>query len=78
MATKKKVEKYKEAVVFGKLVRKLRDDAGLTQEQLAHSTGLHRAYVSTLELGYRNVTLVIIVKLAKALGVEPKELLAGQ
>jgi transcriptional regulator with XRE-family HTH domain len=71
-------EKYKEAIILGKIVRKLRDARGLTQEQLAHSADLHRAYISTLELGYRNITLVIIVKIAKALGVDPKDLLEGQ
>jgi transcriptional regulator with XRE-family HTH domain len=74
----KKIEKYKEALILGKLVRKLRDEKRLTQEHLAHATGLHRAYISTLELGYRNATLVILVKLAKALDVPPGELLKGQ
>ncbi|MBF0197683.1 MAG: helix-turn-helix transcriptional regulator [Planctomycetes bacterium] len=71
-------EKYKEAVKFGKLIRSLRDKRGCTQEVLAHKAGLHRAYVSTLELGYRNVTLVILCKLAKTLGVKPYELLENQ
>lgn len=76
--SEKKADKYPETIKLGKQVRKLRDQAGLTQEMLAHKTGLHRAYVSTLELGYRNATTVVLVKLAKALKVKPSELLENQ
>ena len=60
---------------FGQKVRKLRIERGLSQEKLAEISGLHRTYISSLELGKRNVSLVNIHALAKALQVTADELL---
>jgi len=60
---------------FGDRVRELRIKKGLSQEQLAELSGLHRTYISSLELGKRNVSLINIFALAKALGVTPDKLL---
>ncbi len=63
---------------FGERVRELRVKKGLSQEQLAELSGLHRTYISSLELGKRNVSLVNIYALAKALGVTPDKLLKSE
>jgi len=60
---------------FGEKVRELRMKKGLSQEELAELSGLHRTYISSLELGKRNVSLINIHALAKALGVTPDKLL---
>ena len=60
---------------FGDKVRELRIKKGLSQEQLAELSGLHRTYISSLELGKRNVSLINIFALAKALSVTPDKLL---
>ena len=60
--------------LFGKRVRRLRKQAGLSQEGLAEAAGLHRTYVSSIERGQRNVGLDNIVRLARALQVEPRSL----
>lgn len=57
-------------------VRRLRKSAGLSQEALADRAGLHRTYISSIERGERNITLASIFALAKALGVDPRDLLA--
>lgn len=62
-------------VAFGARVRELRTRRGLSQEKLAEFANLHRTYVGSLERGERNVALINIHRLAKALDVEPKELL---
>jgi transcriptional regulator with XRE-family HTH domain len=58
-------------------LRKLRDERGYSQEELAERAGLHRNYVGGVERGERNVALENIVKLARALSVPPKELFAN-
>jgi len=50
---------------------------GISQEELAHRAGLHRTYVGSVERGQRNVAVVNIAKLARALGCRPSELLEG-
>ena len=57
-------------VRFGLRLRELRDSRRMTQEELAFRARLHRTYVSSAERGQRNVALVNIQKLAKALDIE--------
>lgn len=54
---------------FGDRVRALRFDLGVSQEKLALDCGLDRTYISGIERGKRNVSLVNIHRLADALGV---------
>ncbi len=62
---------------FGDGVRQLRAARGISQAELAHAAGLHPTYVSGIERGRRNVSLLNIVALAEALDVGPSELLRG-
>lgn len=61
--------------VFGQNVRRLRLEQGLSQEQLADKTGLHRTYIGMIERAEKNITLCNIEKLANALGVKVSELM---
>jgi transcriptional regulator with XRE-family HTH domain len=54
---------------FGARLRELRHARGISQEELAFRAGLHWTYVSSAERGKRNVSLINIEKLAKALDV---------
>jgi DNA-binding XRE family transcriptional regulator len=60
---------------FGKHVRKLRIERGLSQEKLAELADLHRNYVGGVERGERNIALLNIVRLARALHVRTSRLL---
>ncbi|HVW93942.1 MAG TPA: helix-turn-helix transcriptional regulator [Devosia sp.] len=62
---------------FGCRVREVRLRAGLSQEELAHRASLDRSYVGGVERGERNVSLVNIHKIAKALNVSPEVLFHG-
>ena len=64
-------------VQFGQRVRASRLALEWTQEQLADETGMHPTYIGDAERGERNVSLDNILKLAKALEVQPGELLDG-
>lgn len=57
-------------------MRCLREAKGLSQEQFAFEAGIHRTYVSDLERGARNPTILVVEKVAAALGVTTSELLA--
>jgi len=59
---------------FGDRVRCLREQAGLTQEALAHKAGLHRAEIGFLERGERDFGLSILWPLADALGVTVRDM----
>jgi transcriptional regulator with XRE-family HTH domain len=55
-------------------VRRIRTEAGLSQEELADRAELHRTYISSIERGQRNVSIENIFAIAAALGVSPTEL----
>lgn len=59
---------------FGNRLRQLRESKGLSQEQVANQAGLHRTHVSLIERSQRSVRIGTLEKLARALGVEPGEL----
>jgi transcriptional regulator with XRE-family HTH domain len=62
---------------FGANAAQLRRAARLTQEDLAHRSGLHTSEVSRLERGLKDPRLTTIVRLADGLGVPVAELLVG-
>ncbi len=61
--------------IFGHNVRRIRTDAGLSQEELAYRAKLHRTYISSIERGQRNVSVENIFAIADALKVPPGDLL---
>ena len=62
--------------VLARNLKRIREERGYSQEDLAFRADLHRTYVSGVERGVRNPTIVIVQKLAEALEVEAKDLLA--
>ena len=60
--------------VFGENVRRLRRDRAMTQEQLAFEAHIDLTYVGGIERGRRNPSLLVIGRLAAALGVTPADL----
>ena len=61
-------------VRFGRRLRGIRQERGLSQEELAFKAGLHRTYVSSAERGKRNVGLVNVERLARALDIDISDL----
>jgi transcriptional regulator with XRE-family HTH domain len=64
-------------MTLGQQVRSLRNDRGLSQEQLAAKANVTHATVSRIERGAHEGTMRTIRKLAKALGVKPQQLIGG-
>lgn len=60
---------------FGEALRSLRESQELSQEELAHRSGIYRTHVGMLERGQRRPSLVTVFKLARALELEPSEML---
>jgi transcriptional regulator with XRE-family HTH domain len=61
--------------VFATNLRRLRNAKGMSQDELAYEAEISRSYLSQLEKGSFHVSIKIIGKLAKTLGVEPDEFL---
>ncbi len=57
-------------IKFGERVREIRKEKGLSQEQLSFEADLHRTYIGMIERAEKNITLINIEKIAKALEVE--------
>ena len=62
---------------FGQRVKSLRRDAALSQEALADHAEMHRTYLSGVERGERNISLINLVRLAHALKTSPSQLMEG-
>ena len=60
---------------LAKNVRELRDRKGISQERLGEIAGLHRTYIGMIERSEKNITLVNLEKIARALGVKASSLL---
>lgn len=60
---------------LGLNLKKLREEQGFSQESFADHCGLHRTYISGIERGVRNPTVVILDRIARALRVPPSQLL---
>ena len=61
--------------ILGHNIRRIRNEAGLSQEELGYRAKLHRTYISSIERGERNVSIENIFAIAEALKVAPSELL---
>lgn len=62
--------------LVGKRVKELRNRLGISQEELAYIAGLDRTYITSVECGKRNISIVNIEKIAKALNVTLAEFFA--
>jgi transcriptional regulator with XRE-family HTH domain len=65
-----------EHLALGMAIRERRAERGLSQEDLAHETGVHRTYVGGIERGERNPSYTNLLRIAKALGLDLSELVA--
>lgn len=63
------------AISFGIVLRELREEAEMTQEQLGFESDLRRTFISVLELGQQQPSLTSIFKLASALNISPSGLI---
>ena len=64
--------------LVGRNFARIRREKGLTQEQMEERSGFSQQYISGLEQGQRNPTVVSLYELAQALRVSPLDLLSGE
>lgn len=57
----------------GKRIKELRHKLNISQEELADKAGIHRTYIASLEVGKRNISIVLLEKIADALEVSLSE-----
>ena len=61
--------------MVGRVVARLRSDAGITQEKLAEAAGLDPGYISLIERGHRMPTVDTVFRLCRGLGTSPSALI---
>jgi len=64
------------SINFGRIVKRLREERGLSQEVLADRAELNRSYVGEVERGTAMPSLSTVTKIAKALNLSSSDLLA--
>jgi transcriptional regulator with XRE-family HTH domain len=64
----------KQLAEFGKAIRAIRKEKGLSQEAFADLAGIDRSYMGHIERGEKNITLTKIYQLSDALGMPPSEI----
>jgi transcriptional regulator with XRE-family HTH domain len=69
-------ERSKAHAALGRAIRDYRGRRRISQEELAHMSGLHRTYLGGIERGERNPSYANILKIADALEVRPSQLLS--
>jgi len=62
-------------LILGENIKKIREEKGLSQEELANIAGFDRTYISLIERGKRNLSLLNLCRFAKALDLRPHELI---
>lgn len=61
-------------IAFGKRVREVRRNKGVSQEKLAELAGIDRSYMGNIERGEKNITLKKVYEICEALGVDINDL----
>jgi transcriptional regulator with XRE-family HTH domain len=69
------MQKNPNLVIIGKGIKAVRVSKGILQDEAAFESGLSRSYYSDVERGYRNVSVLNLIKIARGLDIELSELL---
>ena len=70
-------KRHRALTAFGLAVRRAREAKGFTQEKLAERSNLDSTYISGIERGVRNASLISLVSVAKGLGIPLSKLCEG-
>lgn len=62
-------------ILFGKRIRQIRLDKGLSQEQLGYEVNLHRTYIGQIERAEKNISLKLVGQIARELDMNIQELM---
>lgn len=64
-------------IQLGDRLREARKQAKLSQEEVAHLSGLHRTYISLVERGGRNISVLNLLSITGVLGVDAGDIVTG-
>lgn len=62
-------------LAIGAAIRSLRQARGISQEELAHRCGIERSYMSSIERGLQNSSVIALMRIVRAIGVSLEELI---
>lgn len=71
------VQRSSAHAALGQAIRDLRNELSVSQEELAHRSGMHRTYLGGIERGERNPSYTNLLRIASALDVTGSDLLAA-
>lgn len=61
-------------ILFGQMIKTIRSQRNISQEELAFECGLHRTYIGQIERAEKNISIKNVEKIARALGMDVKDL----
>ena len=59
--------------IIGRRIKELRHAQSISQEELSYRSGVHRTYIASLEMGKRNVSVIVLDKIIKGLNITFRE-----
>jgi transcriptional regulator with XRE-family HTH domain len=64
------------AKIVGEVLREVREERGISQEEFADKVGMHRTYIGMIERGKRNITVFTLIKISESFDINPEVIIS--